>query len=542
MTYNFENYCILPTDFGEFHLYDTKDENVRLISFSPIEKVGNNPLLRIHSSCIASEVFGARDCDCADQLREAMKLIANESRGLIIHIHQEGRGHGLSKKIEAVSIMQKHKCDTVESFIQLGLEQDIREYDVPVTILKSLDITSVRLISNNPLKKNFLTKHNIAVEIIHTHPKIRAENKDYLFSKNAKLGHSLPLNEEETTEVIQFYHSDQKWGEFANFSKHAIYLDEKIWKTVEHFYQAQKFHNTKFEEIIRLTDTPTLAKQKAYEFLKKNPVLNWNDKKEEIMWRGLKAKFTQHPELQKLLFLTENKILVERTDFDNFWGDGKDGKGKNRLGRLLMRLRSELKGKNIEIIETHRKNIENYFNIQSELKLLGSGAEGTVFTDYKFVYKSFLGIFDHEWSFLKEKSTCFGKNDMLYEIDFFENDNFKIIRYEYQPSKPLVEINPSSLIEFLKFSKLNNFVFVNIKPNNFIQTLSGQVKLIDYGRSIEPFTEENLQNATKRSFLLWKNPTMKNDDFQRITPKINNGEVPNEIIGWEQFWNDLNNL
>lgn len=342
MTCKYKNYCIIPTDFGNFRMYDTQEEGVRLLSYSPVENIGDNPLIRIHSSCIASEVFGAKDCDCADQLHEAMKLIATEGRGLIIHIHQEGRGHGLSKKIEAVSIMQTQNCDTAESFIQLGLAQDIREYEKPVEILKTLKITSVRLISNNPRKKDFLTNHGISVEIVHTHPKIRTENKDYLFSKNAKLGHLLPLNEEETTEVIRFYHSDQKWGEFANFSRHAIYLDGKIWATMEHFYQAQKFRNTEFEEIIRLTETPALAKQKAHEILEKYPVNKWNERKEEIMYRGLKAKFTQHPELGELLISTENKTLVERTDIDGYWGDGKDGKGGNRLGNLLMQLRLEL--------------------------------------------------------------------------------------------------------------------------------------------------------------------------------------------------------
>jgi GTP cyclohydrolase II len=345
MTVNKDSWCILPTVFGDFRMYDTHDEEIRILSLSPIENIGDNPLLRMHSSCIASEVFGAKDCDCADQLHEAMKLIANEGRGLIIHIHQEGRGHGLSKKIKAVSVMQKENCDTVESFVRLGLTQDTRDFTKPVAILKSLGITSVRLISNNPYKVNFLIQNEIAVEVIHTHPKIRKENRNYLFSKNAKLGHTLPLNEEETTGVIQFYHSDQKWGEFANFSRHAIYLDGKIWATVEHFYQAQKFHNTEFEEIIRLAETPTLAKQKAHEFLKKHPIPNWNKQKEEIMYQGLKAKFTQHPELEKLLISTGNLTLVERTDIDRYWGDGKDGNGKNRLGNLLMQLRTELRKK-----------------------------------------------------------------------------------------------------------------------------------------------------------------------------------------------------
>lgn len=536
MTNNYKNWCVIPTNFGDFRMYDTQEEGVRLLSYSPIENIGDNPLIRIHSSCIASEVFGAKDCDCADQLHEAMKLIANEGRGLIIHVHQEGRGHGLSKKIKAVSIMQTQNCDTAESFIQLGLVQDIREYSRAVEILKNFGITSVRLISNNPSKKQFLTNHGVAVKITHTHPKIRPENKDYLFSKNAKLGHTLPLDEEETTGVIQFYHSDQKWGKFSNFSQHAIYLDGKIWATVEHFYQAQKFHNTAFEEVIRLTETPTLAKERAHEFLKIHSIFNWNDIKEKIMYRGLQAKFTQHPELGELLISTENKILVERADTDSYWGDGKDGKGKNRLGNLLMQLRAEFKE---NLNEQHRKNIIEFWSLDNPLRLLGKGAEGVVFTDEKWVYKSFYDITDKEWNYLKEISVCFAESPMLTKIEFYESNSYRFIRYPYIDFEPLIKSDSREIIDFLKFSKLNNFVFTNIKPLNIIQTQSG-IKLVDYGRSFESYTEEKFLNATKRAFLLYKFPTMQNKEFQAITPKINRGENPLEINGWERFWLEVN--
>lgn len=531
----FQNYCDLPTNVGIFRMYDTHNENVCLLSYSPIENIGSNPLVRIHSSCIASEVFGAKDCDCADQLHEAMKLIASEGNGLIIHIHQEGRGHGLSKKIKAVSLMQKSNCDTAESFQQLGLELDPRTYDEAVDILKKLGISSVRLISNNPRKKNFLIQHGITVEVVHTHPKIRPENENYLWSKNQKLGHTLPLADENETNEILFYHSDQKWGDFANFSGHPIFLDGKIWKTVEHFYQAQKFHGTELEESIRLQKTPMEAKQKSHEFLQKHPVPNWNEQKELVMYRAIKAKFTQNPELENLLIETGNKNIVERTDSDSYWGDGKDGTGKNRMGFLLMKLRTELRSKNLSLIEKHKSSIENFFNIESPLQLLGSGAEGLVFTDQRFVYKSFFDISDKDWSFLKEKADCFSKNNLLYSIDFFENQGFRLIRYIYEPSTPVSKVDPNDMINFLRFCKAEGFVFANINPKNFIQLKSGELKLIDYGRSFEPFTEKALLNSTKRAYLFWKYPSMANDEFQKITAKINKNESPKEIEGWETF-------
>ena len=534
-----DNFCILPTVYGNFRMYDLQDENIRLLSYSPIEDVGENPLLRIHSSCIASEVFGARDCDCADQLKESMKIISSEGRGLIIHIHQEGRGHGLSWKIRAVSLMQKNNCDTVESFNRLGLELDPREYADIVKILKELNIQSVRLITNNPRKKDFLEKNGITVEIVHTHPKIRPENEAYLYSKNKKLGHSLPLDEPPTTEEIKFYHSDQKWGEFANYSNHAIFIDGKIWPTVEHFYQAQKFHGTEYEEFIRIQPTPMLAKQRAHEILEKFPALDWDKKKETIMYMGLEAKFTQHPELASLLLSTNNKELIEHSDKDKYWGDGGDGTGCNRLGRLLMRLRGELTGRDVLMMSLHKSAIQKFFNVRCDLQCLGSGAEGIVFTDGLFVYKSFFNISNNEWSFLKNKSECFGQNGLLYPISLYENEGFRFIRYEYQESTPLKTIDEDSLIDFLRFCKLNAFVFVNIKPKNFIQLKNNDVKLIDYGRSIKPYSTEELLNAAKRAFMMMKHPTMDNTRFQQLTNQINNGEIPPEIIGWENLWNKI---
>ena len=103
-----------------------------------------------------------------------------------------------------------------------------------------------------------------------------------------------------------------------------------------------KFHNSKYEEIIRQSETPILAKLRTQDLIKLQPLQNWNDKKEDIMLRGLEAKFSQHPDLTEILVSTRNKTLIERTDLDDYWGDGKDGKGQNRLGFLLMKIR-ELK-------------------------------------------------------------------------------------------------------------------------------------------------------------------------------------------------------
>ena len=339
-----ESWCSLPTPMGEFRMYDSGDEHVRVVCLGEIEDQGPEPLLRVHSSCLASEVFGAVDCDCADQLREAMKLIATEGRGLVVHLHQEGRGQGLSQKIRAIHRMQRDGLDTVEAFDALGLEQDTRSYDAVVRLLQRLGISSVRLISNNPRKVRYLQQHGVRVTMVNTHPTIRPENAEYLKTKKAKLGHELPLEADvRLNGTIRFYHSDQPWGELSNFSRHAVFIGGRMWPTVEHFYQAQKFVGTPHEEAIRCCQTPMLAKVRATALAEEHRRQDWQTVKEVVMLEGLRAKFGQHPDLAERLLRSGDRLLVEHTWNDSYWGDGGDGTGKSRLGHLLMQVRAEVR-------------------------------------------------------------------------------------------------------------------------------------------------------------------------------------------------------
>lgn len=191
---NLENWCELPTKYGLFRMYDTGDESVTLISACKIDELISPVPLRMHSSCRASEIFHALDCDCADQLEESMKLLAEKKNGLVIYLHQEGRGQGLSNKIRAVKLMQEKGIDTVESFHELGLDLDPRSYEKATLILRKLNIKSVSLITNNPRKIKYLRDSGINVsDVIQTNPKIRDENRDYLMSKKMKLDHQLPI-------------------------------------------------------------------------------------------------------------------------------------------------------------------------------------------------------------------------------------------------------------------------------------------------------------------------------------------------------------
>lgn len=140
---------------------------------------------------------------------------------------------------------------------------------------------------------------------------------------------------------IKFYSVNDKYGEFSNFALFQIKLKGKIWQTTEHYFQAQKFDDKKYQEKIRKAQTPMkaadLGRSRKVKILK-----NWDNRKDNVMYEALKAKFTQHLDLKELLLETEGKILIEHTENDNYWGDGGDGKGKNKLGKLLMKLRDEL--------------------------------------------------------------------------------------------------------------------------------------------------------------------------------------------------------
>jgi ribA/ribD-fused uncharacterized protein len=142
---------------------------------------------------------------------------------------------------------------------------------------------------------------------------------------------------------IKFYRLNEPYGEFSNFSAYPIELKGKQWPTSEHYFQSQKFSGTEHEEAIRLAKSPMIAARMGRS--REKPLRSdWETVKDDIMQEALQAKFTQHPFLQALLLKTGEAELIEHTTNDDYWGDGGNGKGKNRLGHLLMELRVRLKG------------------------------------------------------------------------------------------------------------------------------------------------------------------------------------------------------
>lgn len=145
------------------------------------------------------------------------------------------------------------------------------------------------------------------------------------------------------TEAIRFYSVGDDWGEFSNFADFPITLDGKLWPTSEHYFQAQKFKDAKLRERIRRANSPALAAREGRS--RKNPLRrDWDSAKDQVMRDAVRAKFSQHPVLRELLLSTGDAVLIEHTENDAYWGDGGDGRGKNRLGRILMQVREELRG------------------------------------------------------------------------------------------------------------------------------------------------------------------------------------------------------
>jgi len=141
---------------------------------------------------------------------------------------------------------------------------------------------------------------------------------------------------------IFFFRKNQAYSELSNFAPFRFEADGVQWPTVEHYFQAQKFHDLGHRERIRLAHSPADAKKLGQS--RKVPIRSdWEDVKETVMKAALRLKFA-NPGLRSLLLSTKTRMLVEDSPYDRYWGIGRDGKGKNRLGILLMEIRDEIRG------------------------------------------------------------------------------------------------------------------------------------------------------------------------------------------------------
>ena len=182
----------LPTDYGEFRIigYRSLTSDEEFVALVRGELRTNRPTLaRIHSQCLTGDVFGSVKCDCGRQLHAAMRLIADEGRGVIVYQQQEGRGIGIINKIRAYAL-QDAGADTIEANELLGLDVDLRDYEPCAEILLELGLRRLRVMSNNPEKLRALENAGLEiVERVRLDVEPHESFSSYLKTKKERMGH-----------------------------------------------------------------------------------------------------------------------------------------------------------------------------------------------------------------------------------------------------------------------------------------------------------------------------------------------------------------
>lgn len=202
IAYRLKNECLveqgeevdMPTEHGHFRLIPFKQRNNNLEHVALIKgswEDNESILVRVHSSCMTGDIFGSMRCDCGEQLHQAMKMVEQEGKGVILYLNQEGRGIGLMAKIAAYKL-QEQGYDTVDANVHLGYDSDERDYGVGAQILNLLGVKKMRLMTNNPVKRVGLEAYgleiteNVPIETVPT-----LYNEKYLRTKKERMGHTL---------------------------------------------------------------------------------------------------------------------------------------------------------------------------------------------------------------------------------------------------------------------------------------------------------------------------------------------------------------
>lgn len=184
----------MPTKYGHFKMVAFKEKHTlnEHIALVKGEWEKDEPILvRVHSSCFTGDILGSLRCDCGEQLHKALQMVETEGKGVVLYMNQEGRGIGLMNKLRAYKL-QEEGMDTVEANLHLGFPMDKRDYGVGAQILRHLNISKLKLISNNPRKRAGLTGYGIEiVDCVPIKIKPNPHNEKYLKTKRDKLGHRI---------------------------------------------------------------------------------------------------------------------------------------------------------------------------------------------------------------------------------------------------------------------------------------------------------------------------------------------------------------
>jgi 3,4-dihydroxy 2-butanone 4-phosphate synthase/GTP cyclohydrolase II len=184
----------MPTKYGDFELITFR--NIKTNELHHALKKGNwqtdEPvLMRVHSSCFTGDILHSLRCDCGEQLHSAMEMVQREGKGLVLYMNQEGRGIGLLNKLKAYKLQEQGR-DTVEANLELGFEMDQRDYGIGAQILRLLNVSKIRLITNNPKKRAGLTGYGLEiVDVVPIEIHANPHNEKYLQTKRDKMGHHI---------------------------------------------------------------------------------------------------------------------------------------------------------------------------------------------------------------------------------------------------------------------------------------------------------------------------------------------------------------
>jgi len=187
----------MPTSFGNFNMtgYKSKVDGQEAVVLWKGDITTPEPvLLRVHSQCLTGDVFGSERCDCRSQLHHAMELVEAEGRGAVLYMFQEGRGIGILNKINAYHL-QDNGMDTIQANIELGFEEDLRDYGFGAQVIRHMGIKNIKLMTNNPKKIRSLSGFGLeVVERVGMTCGLTPNNETYLKTKKEKMGHHLDID------------------------------------------------------------------------------------------------------------------------------------------------------------------------------------------------------------------------------------------------------------------------------------------------------------------------------------------------------------